>query len=374
MCVSTYRLYCKGLVSEEVVKDESRQIGGFGVAICDAEDNRLFEMKKVLGDEESSHQQVAELASLIHALNWALELDLGRVTFFCDDSNILEYVTGKAEPNESNVATLVKEVSLLQSRFLFCEALPVSRDITFVLQLAKDAITSQIRWREGNVYMETCPLCYEHVPSDEKLEVPGCFHRFCVDCIKKQAEVALELVKPVNCPSLGCNSELQREDCEGLLEPKQLDLMTKYKKASMIKGSERVYCPTCDNVMAKPNLIEYTKSFFVDAELSGARKCTECGYCFCGKCKAGWHYGMTCDEFVKSESIETSSEDEECYEALAKSLGWKRCGNCKLMIAHDGGCNRIICSCKFEFCFVCGAEWNKEANCNCPTGLESDDQ
>lgn len=162
--------------------------------------------------------------------------------------------------------------------------------------------------------------------------------------------MALELAKPVvNCPSLGCNSELRREDCEGLLEPKQLDLMSEYKKASMIKGSERVYCPTCNNVMAKPDLIEYTKSFFVDAALSGVRKCTECGYCFCGKCKAGWHYGMTCDEFVKSESIETSSEDEECYEALAKSLGWKRCRNCKLMIAHEGGCNHIICRYTLSF-------------------------
>ncbi|CAL9229695.1 unnamed protein product [Arabidopsis halleri] len=143
MCVS-YRLYCKGLVSEEVVRDESKQIGGFGVAICDPEDNRLFEMKKVLGGEESTHQQVADLAAIIHALNWALELHLGSVTFFCDDSHILEYVTGKAEPNESNVATLVKEVSLLQSRFSFCEALPVSRDITFVFQHARVAIASQI--------------------------------------------------------------------------------------------------------------------------------------------------------------------------------------------------------------------------------------
>ncbi|AED91188.1 unnamed protein product [Arabidopsis thaliana] len=315
MCVSTtFWLYCKGLVSEEVIRDESKQIGGFGVAICDHEDNRLYEMNKVLGGEESTHQQAAELAALIHALNWALELDLGRVTFFCDDSNILEYVTGKAEPNESTVATLVKEVSLLQSKFSFCEALPVMKDITFVLKLAKDAIASQIRWREGDVYMETCPVCYEHVTSDEKFEVPGCFHRFCFDCIKKQADVALEFAKPVvNCPSFGCNSELQREDCEGVLKPKQLDRMTMYKKASMIKAKvlDFVCCTTCDNVMAKPDLIEYTKTFFVDAELSGVRKCTECGYCFCGECRAGWHSGMTCEEYFKRESNEPSPEDVE---------------------------------------------------------------
>lgn len=74
MCVSTFRLYCKGLVSEEVIRDGSKQIGGFGVAICDHEDNRLFEMKKVLGDEESSHQQVVELAAIY---NSCFELGVG---------------------------------------------------------------------------------------------------------------------------------------------------------------------------------------------------------------------------------------------------------------------------------------------------------
>ncbi|XP_019089996.1 PREDICTED: uncharacterized protein LOC104737878 [Camelina sativa] len=366
MCETSYRIYCKGLVSEEVVKDETRQIGGFGVAICDPEDNRLYEMRKALGDEESTQQEVAELAALVHGLKWALELDLARVTFFCDDSNILEYVTGKAEPNESSVATLVKEVALLQSRFSSCEALPASvssGSITFVLEHARAAIASQIRWREGDVYMETCPICCEDVPCDDKFEVPGCFHRFCVACIKRQVDEALDWHKPVKCPSLGCNSVLQSEDCEGVLDPVRLRHMAEYLSESAlldhmtrqeerrIKKQETTGCTwppvECTVTMEKTKLIEYSKTFFADAELlGGARKCMGCGYCFCANCRTEWHYNMTCDVFRETETYKSSPAG--CYEAMAKSLGWRRCRNCKSMLASDGdrGCNRITCSSK----------------------------
>lgn len=91
----TFRLYCKGLVSEEVIKDDDKKIGGIGLAICDSEDNRLLEMKKALGDDESTHQEVAELVALVHGLEWALELNLGKLTFFCDDSNVFQYVSAQ---------------------------------------------------------------------------------------------------------------------------------------------------------------------------------------------------------------------------------------------------------------------------------------
>lgn len=88
----TFRLYSKGLVSEGHLKDETRLFGGFGASICDSYDHPLVEMKKALGDELLALPEAVELTAIIHVLEWSLDLDLRRVTLYCDDSNILAYV------------------------------------------------------------------------------------------------------------------------------------------------------------------------------------------------------------------------------------------------------------------------------------------
>ncbi|KAL1217951.1 hypothetical protein V5N11_001842 [Cardamine amara subsp. amara] len=159
----TSRIYSKGLVSVEIVKDDDTKLGGFGVSICDTYDNPRLEMNKFLGEEVLEHPQVAELAAIIHGLTWALELGLEKVIFFCDDSDIMDYVTGKAESQEATVSKLLEQVSVLQSRFLYCQAKYVRKDITSVVKLARDVIASQTRFREGDVEVETCGICLHHV-------------------------------------------------------------------------------------------------------------------------------------------------------------------------------------------------------------------
>ena len=83
-----FRLYFKGLVSEEMVKGMMVNVAGAGVAICDLRDNLILESRKNLealvnGVVVSS--EVAKLHALIKALNKALPLDLKSVTFLCDD-------------------------------------------------------------------------------------------------------------------------------------------------------------------------------------------------------------------------------------------------------------------------------------------------
>ncbi|CAA7028923.1 unnamed protein product [Microthlaspi erraticum] len=204
------------------------------------------------------------------------------------------------------------------------------------------------------------------VPSDDKFEVQGCLHRFCVECIRKHVQTTLKRWKPADCPASGCNSELEAEDCEGFLGPDELATMTKRKRESMIKFSERVYCRECNTLMAKQSLLEYTSSFFDGAELSGARKCMECHIWFCINCGTGWHCNMTCDEYQKTESYKTSFK--AMYLSHAESEGWQRCRECNDMIQLVDGCKHITCRiCKFEFCYTCGAEWrNKKATCDCP--------
>lgn len=84
------RLYFKGLVSEETVRDAKVVVAGAGIAICDPKDNLLFHSRKNL---EALSGEAAELEALIEGLNKALALDLKSVTFFCEDNPIYHYVS-----------------------------------------------------------------------------------------------------------------------------------------------------------------------------------------------------------------------------------------------------------------------------------------
>lgn len=91
-----FRLYFKGLVSEENVRGMKVMVAGTGVAICDSKDRPILEEKKNLEafvDDQVVTNEVATLEALIEGLDRALSLDLKRITFFCDHYNVHQYVS-----------------------------------------------------------------------------------------------------------------------------------------------------------------------------------------------------------------------------------------------------------------------------------------
>jgi hypothetical protein len=91
-----FRLYFKGLVSEERIRDMKVTVAGAGVAICDRRDGLILEARKNLEafvDGQVVTDEVAELEALIEGLNKALSLNLKRLTFFCDDNGLYQYVS-----------------------------------------------------------------------------------------------------------------------------------------------------------------------------------------------------------------------------------------------------------------------------------------
>ncbi|ESQ37473.1 hypothetical protein EUTSA_v10002469mg [Eutrema salsugineum] len=368
----SFRVYCKGLASEEMIGDTRAMVGGVGVAICDSANNLIWEVKKVLGAEESKSSEIAELEAIVHGLDEALTFDLGRVTFFIDDFKVYNYVTGRVEPRQSVVATLVNQVSLLQKKFSYCQPFLLTRkDVKFVFKLARDAIVSQIKWPEetsdGKSFKETCVICYEGITVDKMFSVDGCFHRFCFSCMKQHVEVKLLGGQTASCPSDGCKSEVKMECCAKFLDPKLLEVMIQRKKEGSISVSDKVYCPypKCSELMAKAEVLEYTKQYFVRAEQSGARKCMKCRQFFCMQCKVPWHYNITCDEFSRSKTYQNAGDG--MLKSLAQSKRWRACVKCNNMVELVWGCYHITCRCGYEFCYTCGAEWkNKKATCSCP--------
>ncbi|KAJ0257278.1 Ribonuclease H domain-containing protein [Hirschfeldia incana] len=372
---STYRLYSKGLVSEEVIKDDTMLVGGSGLSLCDSNNNSKLETNKALPRNRLllAHPEAVELAAIFQGLSWALELGVKYIQFFCDDSIILDYVTREAAPppNESIVVKLLKQVALLKKKFTSCQALPLRTDInSSVIKLARDAIASQTTWRgEGddtNTEYETCPACYAHVSPRHKLEVSsGCFHRICFTCIRDCVSSQLARGDTLLCPYPGCDKELVLEDCRGIADDDALNLIIHRKKEKAIPVSDRVYCPkpSCNFLMSDRDL---PLGFSIDPrQKSVARTCVECGLCFCKKCHVPWHYKKTCDEFKKSPSYLTS--DAALLESLVKTQGWMKCPQCATVVQKNGGCQRISCRhCNHKFCYACGAACTrKKMSCNC---------
>ncbi|XP_065868791.1 E3 ubiquitin-protein ligase RSL1-like [Euphorbia lathyris] len=368
-----FKVYCKGLESEEMIKDMKVAVGGVGVAICDSRDNVIFEVAKNLevgAGKNSEH--FLQIRALVEGLNAAVSLDLKRITLFCDDFMVYQYVTGRVQLMENRVSTLVNEVSLLQKKFTDCKPVLVARtDVKFAYKLARDAIVSQITWpaesSQGKTYLrETCAICYNDTNVDQMFSVDGCLHRYCFACMKQHVEVKVLNGMQASCPHEGCKSEVSIDKCGKFLDPKLVEIMSQRKKEASLSVTEKVYCPytRCSALMSKSEVLEYTKAFYVGAEQSGARKCMKCYQFFCLNCKVAWHYNMTCHDY-KRRYPHAHTEDS-MLDSLAKTKRWRQCVMCKHMVELAEGCYHITCRCGYEFCYTCGAPWkNKKPTCNC---------
>ncbi|XP_022756079.1 uncharacterized protein LOC111303867 [Durio zibethinus] len=370
-----FRIYFKGLISEEKVENEKSNYAGVGVAICDFRDNLILEIKKPLIGVGLS-KQAAELKALIEGLNAALSLELNRVQFCCDYYPIYQYVTRRWPSKQRKISILVNQVILLQGKFTYCSPILVARkDIKYVFKLAREAIVSQIigpiEQNHGKTVKENCVICLEDTDFGSMFSVDGCMHRYCFSCMKQHVEVKLLLGIVPKCPHEGCKSELIVDSCRKFLTSKMIEILKQRIKEASVPVTEKIYCPypRCSALMSRSEVSEYAKDA-LGVERSGVRKCLKCHGLFCINCKAPWHSNMTCQDF-KRKNPHPPAEDLK-LKSLATMNLWRQCVKCNHMIELSEGCYHMTCRCGHEFCYNCGAEWkNKKATCSCPLWEEN---
>ncbi|XP_038902119.1 probable E3 ubiquitin-protein ligase ARI9 isoform X1 [Benincasa hispida] len=353
-----FRLYFKGLVSEESVGDVTVIV----VAVFDRRNNLLMEVRKPLEtvrEREAINPVVAELMTLIEGLEAALVFPLERVSIFCDDRTLYRYVTDRLRPRMSKVARLVERVSFLRGHFTYCEPILVERnDVKFAFMLANEAIgfRAAAETEHSRQLLENCKICYEDRELDQMFTVDGCLHRYCFSCMKKHVEVKFLGGSEAKCPHEGCESTVSIESCDKLLPPNVIEIIQQRLKESSIPFSEKVYCPQprCSALMSKTEVLEYTKDTHENAERSGVRNCMKCHQLFCVKCKISWHNSMTCEAYWKL-SHNTQTADAK-LKTLARENLWQPCARCSHLVELAEGCYHIICRCGYEFCYSCGAE------------------
>ncbi|CAM8952711.1 unnamed protein product [Rhodiola kirilowii] len=372
-----FRVYVKGLVSEERVRDAVVTVAGIGVAICDPSDYCILELRKPLvdGDESSKSVLSAErvgFAALVEGLKAADDLGLKRVSCFCDDNMIHQYVSTNQLSTDLKITMLAFEALTLRKKLVHFEITLVGRnEMKMASKLAKEAIVSQIcipaETIKGKKLVETCVICMEDTVVSDMFTIDGCLHRYCFSCMKQHVEVKLLNGQMAHCPHEDCDSEVPLESCKSFLEPKFVDIMIQRMKEAALHPTEKLYCPypRCSALMSKKEIVDDSPSYIHNITSASMSKCTKCRMCFCRNCMVPWHKGMSCEDYQTSTMYKDAGDTK--LKSLAHHKRWRQCVKCSNMIELAEGCYHIYCRCGYEFCYTCGAEWiDKKATCSCP--------
>ncbi|CAH8390535.1 unnamed protein product [Eruca vesicaria subsp. sativa] len=363
-----YRIYSKGLVSEESGSGsgKGKVVAGFGVAICDQRDALLFESKGQL-----DCQRGVEIQALTRGLMEASKLGIKHVTIFCDSFPIFQYVRGSWTPKQMKISMLMDDLQRIRQQFTFSQAVLVAgNEVKYAYKLARESIVSQAT-PPGQAKEDYCHICFNNIDPKRMFGIGKCSHQFCFQCVKQHVEVKLLHGMIPNCPHDTCKSEMVIDACGKLLTPKLEEMWKQRIKDNAIPVTERVYCPylRCSALMSKTKIAESAKS------LPGVRRCVECRGLFCVDCKVPWHGKLSCSEYKKLHPNPNPPADDVKLKSVAtNNKMWRQCGKCQHMIEVTQGCNHITCRCGHEFCYNCGGGWNKTTvTCvkECPTWDEA---
>ncbi|CAI0414840.1 unnamed protein product [Linum tenue] len=210
-----------------------------------------------------------------------------------------------------------------------------------------------------------CNICFEtstHDPFNPK----GCDHVYCTPCTAKYIDTKLSDNKNrILCPSPGCNGLLDPDHCRRILPQSLLDRWEASLAESAIDDAHKLYCPypDCSALLindggggCRPGRWLFFRRLW---RKDWKANCPWCRRAFCVRCRVPWHSRMDCGKYQRSKA---KREDKMVVE-LAKANRWKRCPGCRMYVSKQSGCSHIICRCRAEFCYICGARYSIEHRC-----------
>ncbi|CAD8058604.1 unnamed protein product [Paramecium sonneborni] len=199
----------------------------------------------------------------------------------------------------------------------------------------KSMIFSQRNQRRQNYQNTQCNICLEQIQSN-KYVLMACQHIFHKQCLENLIKAQADL--PIRCPNFECKQEILRDDLENITTKQIMDKLDKFAFNQYLLRNPNIFqCPTqnCKGVY----------------EIEGfTQVCMICQQIFCTKCKKQYHEGIC---------------GEQSFVKVAKEQNYSQCSSCKRWIEKTFGCNHISCPCGYEFCYVCGKQWQKGQECRC---------
>lgn len=194
----------------------------------------------------------------------------------------------------------------------------------------------------------TCDVCKQPIPEDDLLPLDACGHLMHATCILNH--ILTQINFPLTCPYSNCLVEISTLDLVERLSPEDMSLYEQNSFNHYVQHhtGDMQSCPT-------PNC-----SFVFEWSGDGPEfNCPLCSKSYCLICRAGWHSGLTCEQFrLRSET----SHIDLAYESLAHNKRFKQCVYCLNWVEKELGTNVLNCRCGNTFCFKCGEE---QGVCNC---------
>ncbi|KAJ7591758.1 hypothetical protein C8J56DRAFT_857347 [Mycena floridula] len=182
---------------------------------------------------------------------------------------------------------------------------------------------------------EECLVCADIITASSRSYRAPCGHLFCPPCLVdfSRAMISSEALWPPKCCDMNLDAEFQQHIDSDLAEE-----LSRKNIEYNVRPQDRVYCanPRC--------------SMFIGGQERLTKPHAECENCYtrvCISCRDIEHPGQPCqDHLGEAEFME-----------IAQANGWQRCLSCTAMVELTGGCPHVVCRCRSEFCYRCGAAW-----------------
>jgi hypothetical protein len=193
--------------------------------------------------------------------------------------------------------------------------------------------------------IRACVCCCEEFDQSNPSRSLPCGHSYCNTCLRVMVNQATtdESRMPPRC----CTQPIPSDVVQSLfITDEQKDAFLRKVVEFSVPCEYRVFCTNrrCGEFIPPRH---HPKHPFVAV-------CTKCKIHVCTLCRRDAHgIGNDCPQDTELEAVLR----------LGESSGWRRCYKCKTLVELSYGCTHMICRCSAQFCYICGAVWNRQMGC-----------
>lgn len=195
-----------------------------------------------------------------------------------------------------------------------------------------------------------------------------CFHLYCVTRLNERQFIHHPLIGYSLPCAAGCPDSLIKETHHfRVVGEEQYERYQRYAAEECVLGMGGVLCPAPG---CGAGLLPEDDHRRVQCELADG---LGCGFVFCRECKEEYHEGACRQRFaaergnapqgyvVDEEAALRARWDQASQQTIDETT--RPCPQCKVPVEKNGGCMHMVCpraQCKFEWCWLCRVEWNRE--------------